>query len=87
MAWLLGEGARRRYKFPFAPLAWNRSPTWVPICPTSFKSRLVLALSGALVFLVFVSVLSYRRILQEDADQKWIEHTHLVLEKLGWSPN
>jgi PAS domain S-box-containing protein len=29
-----------------------------------------------------VGVLSYRRVLQEDIDQNWVEHTHLVLEKV-----
>lgn len=27
--------------------------------------------------------MSYRRVAQEDADQEWVEHTHLVLEQLA----
>jgi PAS domain S-box-containing protein len=48
----------------------------------SFKAQLLLTFSTALVLLAAVGVLSYRRIVQEDEDQKWVEHTHLVLEKI-----
>jgi len=48
----------------------------------TFRGKLLAALGAALLILVCVAVLSYRRILQEDADQKSVEHTHLVLEKI-----
>jgi PAS domain S-box-containing protein len=47
-----------------------------------FKGQLFLAFGTAAVLLAGVAVVSYQRILQEDADQKWVEHTHLVLEEL-----
>jgi PAS domain S-box-containing protein len=55
---------------------------WVSMRSISFKGQLFLAFGAAVVLLIGVGVLSYRRILQEDADQKWVEHTHLVLERL-----
>jgi PAS domain S-box-containing protein len=48
----------------------------------TFQGRLLLAFGATLVILACVGVLSYRRVLQEDADQKWVEHTHLVLEEV-----
>src|SRR5438309_3167064 len=48
----------------------------------SFKGQLFLTFGAAAVLLVGVGVLSYRRILQEDGDQKSVGHTHLALEKL-----
>jgi PAS domain S-box-containing protein len=49
----------------------------------TFRGRLLTALGAALFILVCIAILSYRRILQEDADQRWVEHTHLVLEKIA----
>jgi CHASE3 domain sensor protein len=55
---------------------------WVSMRPISFKAQLFLAFGADVILLAGVGVLSYRRMLQEDADQKWVEHTHLVLEML-----
>jgi len=48
----------------------------------SFKQKLVIAFGTALVILLWIGVLTFRRTLQEDEDQKWVSHTHLVTEKL-----
>lgn len=48
----------------------------------SFRLQLIGASGAALSILVAIGVLSYRRTLQEDEDQKWVAHTHLVLENL-----
>jgi PAS domain S-box-containing protein len=48
----------------------------------NFRSRLVLGFGAALCILVIIGALSYRKFLQEDADQQWVSHTHQVLEKL-----
>jgi PAS domain S-box-containing protein len=48
----------------------------------TFQRKLVAAFGAALIVLACLGVLSYRRILQEEADQKWVEHTHLVLDTL-----
>jgi PAS domain S-box-containing protein len=48
----------------------------------TFRGKLLAALGAALLILVCMAILSYRRIVLEDADQKWVEHTHLVLEKI-----
>jgi PAS domain S-box-containing protein len=50
--------------------------------PINFKGQLVLAFGTAAILFACVGGLSYRRILLEDTDQGWVEHTHLVLEKL-----
>lgn len=55
---------------------------WVCMRSISFKGQLLLAFGAAVVLLVGLGVLSYQRILEEDTDQKWVEHTHLVLERL-----
>jgi hypothetical protein len=54
----------------------------VALGQVTFKLELVVALGTALAILVGVGVLSYRRMLREDEDQRWVAHTHLVLEKL-----
>jgi PAS domain S-box-containing protein len=48
----------------------------------SFGLQVIVASGAALSILVAIGVLSYRRTLQEDEDQEWVTHTHLVLEKL-----
>ena len=48
----------------------------------TFRGKLTAAFGAALIVLASVGVLSYRRVLQEDSDQKWVEHSHLVSEKL-----
>ena len=47
-----------------------------------FRFALLAALGAALATLACVGVLSYRRIIREEDDQRWVAHTHLVLEKL-----
>jgi PAS domain S-box-containing protein len=46
----------------------------------SFRQKLGAAFGAALLVLVAVGVFSYRRTLQEDEDQKWVPHTHQVME-------
>lgn len=48
----------------------------------SFRLRVIAVSGTALSILVTVGILSYRRTLQEDEDQKWVAHTHLVLQEL-----
>jgi PAS domain S-box-containing protein len=48
----------------------------------SFKLKLVAAFGAALLILAALGVLSYRRTLREDQDQKWVLHTHQVIETL-----
>ncbi|HEX5426497.1 MAG TPA: PAS domain S-box protein [Candidatus Acidoferrales bacterium] len=50
--------------------------------PINFRLQVTLAFGGAVLLFALIGVLSYRRILQEDADQGWVEHTHLVLERI-----
>ena len=47
-----------------------------------FRVTLVAALGLALGTLACVGVLSYRKIIREEDDQRWVAHTHLVLENL-----
>jgi PAS domain S-box-containing protein len=49
----------------------------------NLKSKLIAAGGIALLMLSTVGVLSYHWTLREDEDQRWVAHTHLVLEKLG----
>jgi PAS domain S-box-containing protein len=47
-----------------------------------FRFALVAVLGAALGSLAGVGILSYRRIIREEVDQRWVGHTHLVLENL-----
>jgi CHASE3 domain sensor protein len=47
-----------------------------------FRIALVAVLGAALGSLAGVGILSYRRIIREEVDQRWVGHTHLVLENL-----
>jgi len=47
-----------------------------------FRFALVTALGTALAALACVGLLSCRRIIREEDDQRWVAHTHLVLENL-----
>jgi hypothetical protein len=49
----------------------------------NLKSKLIVAGGIALLTLSTVAALSYHWTLHEDADQRWVAHTHMVLEKLG----
>src|SRR5258707_10664999 len=48
----------------------------------NFRNRLMLGFGTALCILLIIGALSYRKFLQEDVDQRWVAHTHQVLEKL-----
>jgi signal transduction histidine kinase len=48
----------------------------------TFKNKVILGFGTALVILVLVGVHSYRSLVQTDADRKWVNHTHQVIEKL-----
>src|SRR5437016_1500184 len=48
----------------------------------TFKTQLLPAFGVAIVILVCIGVFSYKRALQEDTDQRWVAHTHQVLEQL-----
>jgi signal transduction histidine kinase len=50
----------------------------------SFNQKLAAAFGTALAIFIFLSVLSYRRTLQDDQDEAWVAHTHRVLETLDW---
>src|SRR5579864_4545848 len=47
-----------------------------------FRITLVAALGAALGTLACVGILSYRRIIREEDDQRWVAHTHIVLQNL-----
>lgn len=48
-----------------------------------FRLGLMTALGTALIALVCVGILSYRKVIREDVDQEWVVHTHEVLIKLA----
>jgi CHASE3 domain sensor protein len=48
----------------------------------SLKVQWTVASGAALLLLLSIGVLSYRRLEQEDAAQQWVSHTHRVMEKL-----
>ncbi len=48
----------------------------------NFRNRLMLGFGTALCILLIIGALSYRKFLQEGVDQRWVAHTHQVLEKL-----
>ena len=47
-----------------------------------FKSKLAAVFGTALMILLWIGVLSYRRIVQAEEDQRWVTHTHHVIENL-----
>jgi CHASE3 domain sensor protein len=47
-----------------------------------FRVTLVAALGAAVGTLAGVGILSYRKIIRQEDDQRWVAHTHLVLENL-----
>jgi PAS domain S-box-containing protein len=49
----------------------------------NLKTKLIAAGGIALLTLSSVGALSYHWTLREDEDQRWVAHTHMVLEKLG----
>jgi PAS domain S-box-containing protein len=49
----------------------------------SFRPKVIAAFGTALLVLVYVGSLSYRKTVQEYDDQRWVAHTHLVLEGIA----
>jgi PAS domain S-box-containing protein len=49
----------------------------------AFKSKLVAAFGTALAILVCVGALSYLKVRQDDEEKNWVDHTHLVIEKIA----
>ena len=47
-----------------------------------FRVTLVAVLGAALGTLACVGIFSYRRIIREEDDQRWVAHTHIVLQNL-----
>lgn len=48
----------------------------------TFKTRLITGFGTALALLICVGVLSYWSVVQNANERQWVNHTHLVLEKL-----
>jgi signal transduction histidine kinase len=48
----------------------------------TFKNKIIAGFGAALVILVLVGVLSFRRMVRNSEDRVWVTHTHLVREKL-----
>src|SRR5271169_46799 len=48
----------------------------------SFHRKLLVGVAVAFVMLVSVETISYRSILQNESDRKWVTHTYLVIEKV-----
>ena len=48
----------------------------------TFKTRLVAGFGTALALLICVGVLSYWSVVQNANERQWVNHTHLVIEKL-----
>lgn len=46
----------------------------------NFRDRLIFAFGAAVLLVTAIAAISYRRILDEDSDAHWVEHTHVVLE-------
>ncbi len=47
-----------------------------------FKARLIAGFGAALALLICVGILSYWSVVQNANERQWVNHTHLVLEKL-----
>ncbi len=48
----------------------------------TFKNKIVAGFGTALAMLIFVGVLSYRSMVQNGEDRRWVAHTHEVLEDI-----
>jgi len=48
----------------------------------TFKNKVSAGFGTALAILIFDGVLSYRSMIQNDEDLRWVTHTHIVKEKL-----
>ncbi len=48
----------------------------------TFKTRLIAGFGTALALLICVGLLSYWSVVQNSNERQWVNHTHLVLEKL-----
>jgi signal transduction histidine kinase len=48
----------------------------------TFKNKVIAGFGIALAILILVGVLSYRTMVQNDEDRRWVTHTHQVLEQV-----
>lgn len=48
----------------------------------TFKTRIIAGFGAALALLICVGILSYWSVVQNANERQWVNHTHLVLEKL-----
>ncbi len=48
----------------------------------SFHRKLIVGVAVAFVLLVSVETISYRSVLRNQSERKWVVHTYLVIEKL-----
>jgi len=48
----------------------------------TFKSRIIAGFGAALALLICVGILSFWSIVKNANERQWVNHTHLVLEKL-----
>jgi hypothetical protein len=48
----------------------------------TLPAKWTLAFVAALLLLLLLGLMSYRRLKQEDAAQRWVSHTHKVMEQL-----
>lgn len=48
----------------------------------TFKRKVVAGFGAALAILISVGIVSYRNMVRDEKDRLWVNHTHLVLEKM-----
>ena len=48
----------------------------------TLRAKWIISYAAALLLLLFIGAVSYRRLEQEDAAQQWVSHTHDVMENL-----
>ena len=48
----------------------------------TLRAKWIISYGAALLLLLFIGAMSYRRLEQEDAAQQWVSHTHDVMENL-----
>src|SRR5882672_5098863 len=49
----------------------------------TFKVQLAAAIGTSLLVLGYVGVLTYTKVQQENINEKWVEHTHAVIDHLS----
>jgi CHASE3 domain sensor protein len=47
-----------------------------------FQLKIALGFGAGIVILVCLGMLSFRKISDDQVDQRWVDHTHVVLETL-----